>query len=195
MASVEAYETTQQALYWADVSNLTDLRPALDGLGIPSELALTSRDVLGSTFPAIRVTRKVYRVNVPQLTNGDLSDDVDANRQRTVVAVQTDSETALLMEATVTGVPAQAQANGEIVGNVTFQPRGVIYRCEASLVSNDDETVHTDDVWALIVSGSGTVSRGTEDASGVGLHKLGGSNTTVTVPNGTTAWILEGVAV
>ena len=195
MASVDAYETTEQALYWADDSNLTDLGPVVSAINLPSEVALTSRPVLGSTFPSARAARKVYRVNVPQLLISDESEELRGDRNRSVVAVQTDADTALLMEATVSVVPAQAQANGEIVGNITFQPRGTIYRCEAKSVSGGSETVHTGDVWAVIVSGSGTVSRGSENASGVGLHKLGGMGTTVAVPAGTTAWVLEGVAV
>jgi len=190
---IEAYQTAAQALYWGYGTKLVDLGPDVSAVQIPSQLSLRQQPVLGSAFPRLSVGRVDYRVQIPRLLIGDNSDLVRANPEGTVAVIQSDSETALLMPAAVSGIPEQAQSAGEIVGNVTIQPQGQVWRCKATQASGGNVTVgNSSQVFVVIVSGSGTVTRGSTSAGGgPRIASLGTSGNTVTVPAGTTAWVLE----
>lgn len=204
MTAIRAYQTVDQLLYAGTASRLIDLNEVVSQVPIPSNVESRARVVLGSDYPTLTVTRVSYRIAIPAMLIGPESEQLRTTAANDVAAIQTDAGTAMVMKsAIVGGVPEQAQANGEIVGGVTLQPGGAIYRCEADDESGSSarsaSVTNGSQVFAVITSGSGTLTRGGSNfavAAGGGVADLGTVGNSVGIPAAITGiWVLEGTRV
>lgn len=191
MTTEAAYQTYAQRVYWGADDRLTDIGRAMTGMAIPSQLTPRSRPVLGSAYPELVIARVDYRPGSPEMLTGAETDALVQFPESTLALVQTDSLRGLVMAATVAGVPEAAAQAGEIISNVTFQPRGIVYRCRAAVAEGNVGVQVENKVFVVITAGAGRVSRGAAGASGVGIHDLGDTGGTVTVPSSVSGWVLD----
>lgn len=191
MTTEAAYQTYAQRAYWGADDRLTDIGRAMTGMAIPSQLTPRSRPVLGSAYPELVIARVDYRPGSPEMLTGAETDALVQFPESTLALVQTDSLRGLVMAATVAGVPEAAGQADEIISNVTFQPRGIVYRCVATEAKGNVAVQRDHKVFVVITSGAGQVSRGTPRVSGVGIHDLGDAGGTVTVASGVSGWVLD----
>lgn len=204
MTSLPAYQTVNQLLYAGTRERLIDLNEVVSQVPIPSNLESRARVVLDSDYPTLTITRVSYRIAIPAMLVGAESDQLRTTDANDMALIQTDANRGMVMKsAVVTGIPEQAQANGEIIGGVTFQPGGRIYRCQATRVTGagNKRAAVPDGVQAfvLVLAGNGDVQRGgstfTSPAGG-SLLDVGSASANITIPAGITeAWVLQGPSV
>lgn len=191
MTTEAAFQTFAQCVYWGSDDRLTDIGRAMTGLPIPSQLTPRSRPILGAVYPELVIARVDYRPGSPEMLTGAETDALVQFPESTLALVQTDSLKGLLMAATVAGVPEAAAQAGEIISNVTFQPRGIVYRCVAAAAEGNVDVTADHQVFVVITAGAGQVRRGAAIAQGVGIHDLGAVGNSVEVPNGVSGWVLD----
>ena len=192
----DGYTTDAQAVYWGSPDSGVALSEVVTGAPIGGEAQMTRRSVLSATYPRLVATRADYRVTIPQLLIGAESEAMRALPEAVIAVIQTDAETALVMPALVAGIPQQAEANGEIVSNLTIQPRGAAVRAKATELDGKAITVaSTDSVFVVVTSGTGKVTRGSASitaANKVVVAELADSATSVAVAAGVKGWLLSG---
>ena len=195
----DGYTTDAQAIYWGDSSSGVALSAVVTGAPIAGEAQMTRRNVLASTYPRLAATRADYRVTIPQLLIDSESEAMRAKPEAVIAVIQTDAETALVMAAMVAGIPRQAEQNGEIISNLTVQPRGAPVRAKATELDGKNVTVGTaDKVYAVVASGTGAITRGSKTitaANKVVIAELDDPATTVSVAAGVKGYLLSGPAV
>ena len=192
----DGYTTDAQEAYYGSNSAAVNLSSVVTGAPINGEAQMSRRNVLASKYPRLVATRADHRVQFPQLLIGTESEAIRAAPEATLAVIQTDAETALVMPAVIAGIPRQAEANGEIVGNVPVQPRGAAVRAKAVELDGKTVTVgSTDQVYVVITSGTGNVTRGSATftaANKVAIAQLDDAATSVTVAAGAKGWLLYG---
>ncbi|WP_420431380.1 hypothetical protein [Candidatus Poriferisocius sp.] len=192
----DAYTTYAQEAYWGSSSSAVSLGAVVTGAPIAGEAQVTRRSVLNAQYPRLVPTRADYRVTIPQLLIGDESEAMRAAPEATLAVIQTDAATALVMPALIAGIPKQAEAGGEIVSNLNVQPRGGAVRAKATALAGKAITVaSTDEVYVVVTSGSGTVTRGSASftaAGKVAIAHLSDSGTSVVPAAGVKGWLLSG---
>lgn len=206
MVALKAYQTVNQLLYAGTGTRLIDLNEALSQVPIPSNVDSRSRVVLGSVYPTLTVTRVSYRLAIPAMLIGPESEQLRTTDGNDAVLIQTDSNVGMVMKSViVAGVPEQAQANGEIVGGITFQPGGAIYRCAATHSKPEPAAVRGVAIpdgtqgFAVVLAGSGNITRGGESYSAPNIGAvldLGTEGAAASIPATITeAWVLYGPSV
>lgn len=165
-----AYQTHLQELYFGDADDVRDLSSIVNAVNIPSQVTTIARVVLGRSYPSQRVARVDYRLTCPQMLVGAETDYMAANPRQIVLLVQTDSNKSMSFESVVSGIPENAAAQGEIIANVTFQPRGIVYESDGG--RELPTSIATGDLLYVVDSARYTASGTTTNLS-AGLHVIG----------------------
>lgn len=198
MTATDAYQTINQEVYWGNDARATSADEQVSTAGIPSQLRPVTRPVLGRTRPQITIARVDYRLVLQDLEAGVFADALRALPQARYALIQTDALTAMVGEGTHSGVPRNATQAGLIIGGVTLQPRGPVYRCTAHQIdSTETQQLVTEGRQAFMVTtaGAGNVARGaiTKAVTAQGsIIDLGTAGNAVTFPAAVTGWVLEG---
>ena len=186
MPTQKAYETYYTDLYFGTNSVLATLADGwVNQVNIGAQVQSSTRQVLGKPYPRVTKTRVDHRVSCQQALVGTETDKLVQNAERGIVVVRfTDSNDAISYECAIAGVAENAAAQGEIIGQITFQPRGQVFESTG---------------WTDLTSGG--VSSPGANALAVftsnGSYTAGGSTTNVSpgiyeIPSGATAITGEG---
>lgn len=196
MTTTDAYQTILQEVYWGDDDKATSADEQVSTAGIPSQLTPVSRPVLGRTHPQIVIARVDYRLALQDLEAGEFADALRATPDARYACIQTDAGTAMAGDGTISGVPRNAAQAGLIIGGVTVQPRGPVYRCAAHKIDDvANQAVTPGNRVFMVATKAGRVSRGGTnfDVKAAGaILDLGTDGISVVFPGTMTGWVLDG---
>ena len=183
METLEAYETFYTDLYFGTDSVLADLSDGwVNQVNIGSQLVNADRAVLNNPYPRIINERVAYRASCQQVLVGEETDKLVQNASGGIVVVRfTDSQDVVWYKCAIASVPENAAAQGEVIGQITFQPLGSVYAAENWVVLTSAGVAAPAGAGRVAVftgSGSYTTGGSTTNLS-AGVHVIPAGSVTV----------------